>query len=153
MKFHITLAILLSLSFVAQAAPTEPLKFKTWKEQQIMEAQNEVLRISARLRIQKNTPKTDTPEVSSSDLKNARETLQIAKEFTIEDYADVYVANLQDDPDQFSKLMNSLTKDEMAQLMKVLVKNKASEIPEETNDAKRGKATVSPTLASSTPRA
>jgi hypothetical protein len=166
MKAHIALTLLLVFGFAAVAET--PLKFKAWKEQQIVEAQNEVLRISARLRAQKNAPKTEkstdtdllsssrfqqAPEVTTGDLKNAQETLTIAKEFTLEDYADVYVSNLQEEPEQFTKLMNSLSKDEMAQLMKILVKNKNPEASQQTNDAKRSKNPASATLASSVPRA
>ena len=166
MKAQIALTILLVFGFAAVAET--PLKFKAWKEQQIVEAQNEVLRISARLRSQKNNPKiersTDSdllgssrfqqaPEVTAGDLKNAQETLTIAKEFTLEDYADVYVSNLQEEPEQFTKLMNSLSKDEMTQLMKILVKNKTPESSQQSNDAKRGKNPASATLASSVPRA
>lgn len=166
MKAQIVATVLLVFGLSAHAET--PLKFKAWKEQQIVEAQNEVLRISARLRAQKNSPKTEkstdtdllnsnrfqqAPEVTTGDLKNAQETLTIAKEFTLEDYADVYVSNLQEEPELFTKLMNSLSKEEMAQLMKVLVKNKTPESSQQTNDAKRGKNPASATLASSVPRA
>lgn len=168
MKFRIVFAILIGFGFTVHA---EPLKFKAWKEQQIVEAQNEVLRISARLRVQKTGSKAEkassadkeilgsrfqqSPEVTEKDLKMAQESLEIAKEFNLEDYADVYVSSLQDDSEQFSKLMNSLSKDEMTQLMKILVKNKAADSDRPTshvNDAKQNKSPSSATLASSTSR-
>jgi G3E family GTPase len=162
MRFSITLSLVLLFGFGANA---EPLKFKTWKEQQIVEAQNEVLRLSAKLRQIKSNAKSDkiakeqrdpnelvtshrfekNPDVNDKDLKRAQENLEIAKDFSIEDYAEIYVSSLQQDPDQFSRLVETLSKDEMAQLMKVLVKNK---IPE-TNDAKHQKTSIRPSLAAS----
>lgn len=148
MKFHISILLGCLLAFPALAEA--PLKFKAWKEQQILEAQNEVLRISARLHSLKNNPKPEkpqkkddstatslrfdsVPDLTDRDLKLAQENLAIAKELSLEDYAEVYVSSLQENPSQFSKLMNSLTREEMSQLMKILVKNKA----EGTIDTKR----------------
>lgn len=170
MKFRIVLTLLVGFGACAASAHADPLKFKAWKEQQIVEAQNEVLRISARLHSQKTTPKAEkpgsadaelignhrfqtAPEVTDRDLKMAQETLEISKEFTIEDYAEVYVSGLQEDSDQFAKLMNSLSKDEITQLMKILVKNKPADSPHPINDAKHNKTATPPTLASSAPRA
>src|SRR5437879_3467153 len=98
MKFQIVLTILMILGLSAHA---EPLKFKSWKEQRIVEAQNEVLRISARLRSQRNSTRVEkteielagsnrfqrgnSPEASDRDLKNAQESLEIAKEFSLQD--------------------------------------------------------------------
>jgi hypothetical protein len=176
MKFHVFIAILLGFTLgfglSAMAAPLEPLKFKAWKEQQIVEAQNEVLRISARLHAQKSSPKSlsaspdtevlgssrfqQTAEFTDRDMKMAQESLEIAKEFSLQDYADVYVSNLQNEPEQFTKLITSLSKDEMTQLMKILVKNKNSDPDKDPkaphNDAKHNKGSPPSTLAPSATR-
>lgn len=148
---RLNIFVIISLIF-AGAAFAEPLKFKTWKEQQILEAQNEVLRISVRLKSQKTNPKIEKftvdddiatsprfdkgPEITDKDLRRAQENLEFAKVLTVEDYADVYIPGLQQNPEQFSKLMESLSKEELSQLMRILMKNKA----QEANDNKRNKA-------------
>jgi hypothetical protein len=150
MKFRLFLTFLLFFGFAVHAE--SPLKFKTWREQQILEAQNEVLRISARLHQQKSNPKSAqdasssddflitgrferAPEVTDRDLKSAQESLTSARELNVEDYAAVYVATLKDqDPEQFSKLMDSLSKEELAQLMKALVKNKVEDHPDASHN-------------------
>lgn len=172
MKFRIVFAILVISSLSARAASADPLKFKAWKEQQIVEAQNEVLRISARLHAQKNASKADktsvapdnevlgssrfqqqTADVTDRDLKMAQESLEIAKEFSLQDYADVYVSGLQNEPEQFTKLMTTLSKDEMTQLMKILVKNKNGDIERDAktprNDAKHNKGPLATPLITS----
>lgn len=128
------------------ALAAEPLKFKVWKEQQILESQNEVLRVSARLRAPKakeSARKADelagsgrfekAGELTDRDLKEAQESLEIARSLTLQEYAEVYVAQLQDDPTTFAKLVDSLSKDELAQLMKILVKMRS----EQPGDSKR----------------
>lgn len=159
----ITLTLLLGL--MANAATT-PLKFRAWREQQILDAQNEVLRISAHLHQLKSAPKGEriadkdsddflnssrferSPDVTEKDLKNAQENLEAARDLGLEDYADVYVSNLKEqDPEQFSKLMDSLSKEELAQLMKILVKNKA----DEPSNATHNKAVISPVAATAAP--
>ena len=141
----------------------EPLKFKAWKEQQILEAQNKVLQISARLRasrhqprIEKSTEKTDelvgssrfekSKELTDRDLKRAQEGLEVARELTLQEYAEVYVLELKQDAEQFSKLMDALSKEELAQLMKILMKSKP---PEDSDDAKRKRRDVPSAVASS----
>jgi hypothetical protein len=146
-------------SLIAFSAHADPLKFKSWKEQQIMEAQNEVLRLSARLHQAKTAAKAEKSsvaddyvtaarfdqgaELTEKDLKRAQDNLLFAKDLTIEDYADVYVSDLQQKPEQFSKLVDSLSKEELSQIMRILMKNKA----EETSDAKHNKASLPPNFA------
>lgn len=122
----------------------EPLKFKGWKEQQILEAQNEVLRLSVHLRQVRTNPKSFEVPMAEKDLKRAQENLEITKELSFEDYADVYVTPLQHDSAQFSKLMDSLSKEELLQLTRILIKNKTPD-----SDAEHDEVPEPPVLMSS----
>ena len=139
MKFRIL--IVLGCMFMSWPALTEPMKFKSWKEQQILGAQNELLRISAKLHAPKAKSEATRAkseldgtnrfekagDVTDRDVKSAQESLEIAKNLTLEDYAEVYVAHLQDNPDQFAKLVDTLSKDELVQLVKILNKIRSEE--------------------------
>ena len=118
------------------------LGFQAWKEQQVLEAQNQTLRNSSRIsqlrankpagkeskeatgslsnsRIKK-APEQDTLAGAERDLKRAQETLENANELQFEDYIVIYLPTLQDQPEALSKLADKLSKDELAEIFKVM---------------------------------
>lgn len=137
------------LSFTASAADNSPLLFQSWKSQQLLEAQNQVLRASARLaqlRAAKATSSSNTllptNKVKNSnpltaaekDLKRSQESLTNAQELTFADYVSIYVLPLQEDPEMVAKLAERLTRDELAEAFKCLMQQAPS------TDAKRQSA-------------
>lgn len=137
----ILLAVFCSLAFADPSAYT----FQEWKQQQILEAQNQMLRISAKInqlkatkpgkseskdagwanipnRRVKKTTQTDPVASAEIDLKNAQECLEAANELQFDDYISIYLPTLSDQPDQVNKLAEKLSKDDLAEIFKGLVK-------------------------------
>lgn len=111
------IACLLLLPQMALAQNQEltaaPLTFNAWKEQQILEAQNQILRLKA-------TP-NNNPNLEKQ-LKRARDGQLTAMELTLEEYVLVYLPSLQNNPDSIAKLMEKLTKEETAKIIQSLLK-------------------------------
>lgn len=151
-------AVVLISVFLGFQVFADPMKYKGWKESQILEAQNEVLRISSKLKQSRGQAKVEraslnderlekSPEVTEKDLKRAQEQLEFARQLSFQDYAEVYVSGLQQNPEQFSKLVDSLSREELSQIMKILMKSKSPE----TNDAKRKNITPAVLSSANTP--
>jgi hypothetical protein len=115
--------------------------FQAWKEQQILEAQNQMLRTSSRItqvksnkgstgsakeaavnlpnsRIKK-TADSDSVALAERDLKRAQESLETASGLQLDDYISIYLPTLQDQPEALNKLAEKLTKEELAAIFKV----------------------------------
>jgi hypothetical protein len=127
-----------------------PLPFKIWKDQQITEARNQVVRISNRRTLAKASAKSSENEpdhsrtVSSeeistqqhvqrpsnleTDLQQANENLESAKELSFEDYVTVYLAAYKNRPEVLAGISQRLTKEEVAALLSlVLNRNRIQE--------------------------
>jgi hypothetical protein len=154
----LTVAALAGSQCFAESATqsASPLTFQTWKDQQVLEAQNQVLRVSARLSLVKSgkadaNPSTlkqparlpsdkiriaDTEALSTAetDLKRAQDSLDAARGLQFEDYVDIYLPTLQGQPDVLQKLSDKLSKEELGQIFKELMHKSA------TADAKRNQA-------------
>lgn len=120
-----------------------PLSFRAWKEQEILEAQNQVLRVASRLAVLKSNKAssggsassplangklkklsdTDTLSSAEQDLRRAKESLEDAKNLKFEDYVDVYVPTLHNQPEAQQKLAEKMSKEELAELAKGLMRN------------------------------
>jgi hypothetical protein len=148
----VLLTILCSLAF----GDTAPLTFQDWKEQQVLESQNQVLRTSTRIsqiktgkpaksdskdastpalppnRRVKKTSESDQLAIAEKDQKNAQESLEAARALQFDDYITIYLPTLQDQPEAVDKLAEKLSKDELAEIFKGLIKHGAK-----TNDTKR----------------
>ncbi len=139
-SLSIAISLIFSLSALAQEPLPAILNFQAWKEQQVLEAQNQTLRVSARISQLKsakggsssakevNLPnakvkKTESDSVSAAerDLRRSQESLQIAGGLTLEDYVTVYLPTLQGQPEALQALAQKLSKDELAEIFKVLV--------------------------------
>ena len=114
--------------------------FEEWKQQQVLEAQNQMLRISSHIsqlktgkpgtagkdsspanlpnsRIKKSTD-SDTIASSERDLKRAQESLETANGLQVDDYISIYLPTLQDQPEALNKLAEKLSKEELAEIFK-----------------------------------
>lgn len=133
-------------------AAEEPYTFQAWKEQQVLEAQNQVLRISARMSHLKSGKKstaaggdtaglpssrvkkaeTDTVASAERELRRAQESLQTANTLTMDEYISVYLPTLQANPDAIQALSQKLSKDELAEIFRGFMKRDPT-----TTDTKR----------------
>lgn len=154
-KLTLALTVLMvSLTTFAQEPAVTALNFQAWKEQQILEAQNQALRISARISQLKaakpgaagskevslpsaKVKKTEADTVAGAerDLRRAQDSLQTANALTLEDYINVYLPTLQGQSEVLQNLALKLSKEELAEIFKALVGKGSS-----TNDAKRSTA-------------
>jgi hypothetical protein len=114
--------------------------FEDWKQQQVLEAQNQMLRISSRIaqlksnksgsaakesavtslpngRIKKSND-SDTVAVAERDLKRAQESLETAGSLQVDDYISIYLPTLQDQPEALDRLAEKLSKEELAEIFK-----------------------------------
>lgn len=129
-----------TLTAYAQDPVPSVLNFQAWKDQQILEAQNQTLRISARISQLKGTKpgtkdakdiavpngkvkkfEADTVTGAERDLKRSQESLASANGLTLEDYVTVYLPTLQGQPEALQNLSQKLSKEELAEIFKVLV--------------------------------
>lgn len=137
-------------------AADEPMPFKVWKDQQIIDAQNRLARISNRvLFVKSNQVKPDQiakeieaeqnasdksgfdpkrmqkfgpqqlMEVLERDRDQAAKSVEFSKALTLEDYWLVYLAQFQDNPEALSAVASRMSKDEVAQLLKAVLKGGA----------------------------
>ncbi len=127
-------------------APVTPaskvLTFKTWKEQQVMKAQNIVVRLANQILIKNNSLLSgQEPEVTTEstlnntegaqkngtrDLKLAQQDLQIATELEFEDYLSVLLSQLGDNPKRLKELAKQLSTDEVAKTLLYLQRYKSA---------------------------
>lgn len=152
------IVILLAFSALALAqGPTgEPLTFKAWKEQQVIDAQNHLARVNNRivlLRTGKVKPEEISAEfnnfkdsqvqveaakltsraqqLSSSDvlsrldkeLSRSQKGLDFAKDLDLQDYFLGYMVQFQENPDALAAVASRLSKEEVAELLKFLLKS------------------------------
>jgi hypothetical protein len=121
----------------AQAGEPEILLFQSWKNQQILEAQNQVLRTSAKINSLRAGKPTGTSSAQLStarirnsdpltaaekDLRRFQESLAAAQNLGFEEYITVYVSSLRDRPEAVSRLAEKLSREELTEVMKSLVR-------------------------------
>ena len=140
-----TITLFLSLVFTTAALGQEPqimvFTFQSWKEQQILEAQNQTLRVSARiaqLKTGKSAAAKDSAPVPASskfkksesdsvaaaekDLRRAQESLKAANDLNIEDYISVYLPSLRENPEALQALSLKMSKEELAEIFKLMLR-------------------------------
>lgn len=129
-----------SFSVVAQDLNPQILNFKAWKDQQVLTAQNQMLRISARiaqLKGAKNgkadkkdlalksknlkTAEVDPILEAEKELLRAQDSLEAANNWTLEDYINVYIPTLRNQPEALTKLTDLLTKEELGEILKTML--------------------------------
>lgn len=154
---HIVIICLITLGALAfgQEPQVSALSFQSWKEQQILEAQNQMLRVSARINQLKSAKpaKADTKSsgpsapassrikkaseadallIAEKDMKRSQESLEAANALQLDDYITIYLPTLQDQPGALDKLAEKLSKEELAEIFKSMAKRN-----HRTIDAKR----------------
>lgn len=105
-------------------SPTAPMTFQSWKGKQILEAQNQVLRSSSKINQLKSRKVSATSKdmvQAERDLTRAREILDTANGLQIADYVSVYLPTLKDQPQSMQQLSERLTKEELTEIVKVLL--------------------------------
>lgn len=149
--FALTFGFILSM-VNAQEPPV--LSFKSWKDQQVIEARNHVVRLTNQVTLSKagksavdagaraedaaaagaealeltRVQKTPGASRAAADLKRAMDNLQAARELTMEDYFVVYLTRFKNQPEALDALAQRLSKEEIAELLKVMVsRNRQSE--------------------------
>ena len=154
---HIILILLLTLGALSFAQePPSGLTFQSWKEQQVLEAQNQMLRISARINQLKTSKgvkgdpkdpslaklptsrvkKTELDPIVSAEkeLKRGQESLDAANSLQLEDYISIYLPTLQDQPGALDKLAEKLSKEELAEIFKGMLKRNPRTIDARRNN-------------------
>lgn len=131
--------VLTTTAAMAQEPAVTVYTFQSWKEQQILEAQNQTLRVSARISqlkagkaaaAKEATPlpsnlkfkksESDTVGGAEKDLRRAQESLKAANELGLEDYISVYLPSLKDNPEALQALAQKMSKEELAEIFKLL---------------------------------
>jgi hypothetical protein len=153
----ITLQLLFAAPLALAQEPhgSAPMNFQAWKDQQVLEAQNQVLRASNRLSqlkagrsslgsTAKEPTKLNSDKIKKADsdpilsaereLKRSQEGLEAATNLEFTNYVDVYLPTLREDPESLQKLAERLSKEELTQIFKSIM-GKGNSI-----DAKRNAA-------------
>lgn len=132
---HFVFSLLVTFSAVLVLAATdaerdEPLAFSPWKSQQVLSAQNLTIRLSNKIIMLKASKSATQSEISKheADLRAAVQNLDVVRDLTIEDYVTVYLSKFSNDSAGLEKVSGSLTKEEMAQILKLIFKNKTNAI-------------------------
>ncbi|MAV90147.1 MAG: hypothetical protein CL676_01910 [Bdellovibrionaceae bacterium] len=151
----ILMSLFFGLSLIARAeeAPdTRPLPYKAWKEQQILNAQNRLLRISAELDTVKTTENSESSKSSEAsspkeqalerfqktktkseverltkEQKLARQAVEGASGLTFEDYITVYLPTLSQSPEALETLVGTLSKEELTKILEEILKRQSDQ--------------------------
>jgi len=143
---------------VEVAASPKPLSFKSWKDAQLVSAQNQFARTTNRLVLfkagkiglneldlgdlvilrQENLPrgaKAKEPNFGDvlakleSDAARAKRGVEVAQELTMEEYVVGYLSGFKDNPTAMAGLVDSLSKEEMAELLKIMATANSNQKP------------------------
>jgi hypothetical protein len=130
------LLTLCSVSLAQPAADTKPLSFDNWKAGQVTDAQNQVTRYSNRIVILKNTD-ADINEINKleSSRRVAAKNVEFAQELTVEDYFNVYLSQFADRDAALLSAARSMSKNEVAMLLKSLLKSKSNTVSMEPSSS------------------
>lgn len=108
--------------------PAKPLSFSQWKAQQTLDAENRVARINNRMATLQRTGSADKTALRTleGDLKSAVQSLEVAKEYTIEQYVASYVQTLATSKESLKELAEVLSATELAEVLYILAQAKPS---------------------------
>ena len=124
-----TLVLLLafSLSGVAQSPPNNrqtvvkekessaelPLSYRAWKEQQVLDAQNSLLRAQNALR----QSESDARVRLEKEVRRATDQVDAAKEFSVEEYLSIYLSKYQERSDLVLQMIEKVSKEEAKEIL------------------------------------
>lgn len=141
-QYSLIFTVVLGFTFSIGAtygSPTKPaqstqsikiLSFTQWKDQQVLDSENRVARLNNRLM----TLKSDAQQAKALrstevELKSAIQSLEVAREFTIEHYAASYVSQFTSSKEALQNLAQVLTPAEIAELLYFLAQAKVVSTP------------------------
>jgi len=124
-----TYIALVSVAAFASPQPTteNPHIYKVWRDQQIVEAKNNVVRIANKITLARagKLPATEMQakplERLDNELRVAQENLQIAQELSVEDYFVVYLSRFKSRPDAIQSVASRMSKEEVAELIRAML--------------------------------
>ena len=91
-----------------------PLSYRVWKEQQILDAQNSLLRAQSSLR---QNMDSDTRGRIEKEVRRASDQVDAAKEFNVEEYLAIYLSKFQDRSDLVLQMIDKLSKEEAKEIL------------------------------------
>lgn len=98
-----------------------------WRDRQIVNAENRSARISNQLTTAKESDeKSSKIKRLESEQRVAIENIELAKALTIEDYFNVYLSKLSASDDALALAAKNMTEEEIATLLKILLKTKST---------------------------
>lgn len=90
-----------------------PQSYKVWKEQQILDAQNLLLRAQSTVR----QSESDLRSRAEKDLKKATDQVDVAKNLTVDEYLAIYLSKYQDRPELVLQMLETLPKEESKEIL------------------------------------
>lgn len=148
-----------------EAPVIQPKSFQSWKDLQVLEAQNQLLRVGAKISQIKSgrSVKADVKDLGTlpsarvksaadstplslaeMDLKRARESLEAANALELSDYVNIYLPTLESQPEALQSLIHKSSKDELGEILKAIL-SKNSKIDTKRNPPVIGGLPASPT--------
>lgn len=119
--------VFLSLSFVSGAWADALLTFSKWKQEQILTAQNKVVRLSNNVHIQNSQKfviQGESEAKNQGEIDKMRKDLQLAidylhftKSLTREDYYVIYLKKFMSDETAMKSIARTFSEDEVASLL------------------------------------
>lgn len=90
-----------------------PLSYRAWKEQQVLDAQNLLLRAQNALR----QSDSDGRVRIEREVRRATDQVDAAKEFSVEEYLSIYLSKYQDRSDLVLQMIEKLSKEEAKEIL------------------------------------
>lgn len=123
-------SVIFSLSVWASPPQNEKImNFKVWHNQQVNAAQNRVIRLLNRITfVRANTGNIREINRLEGDLRGAVQYVEVVKDLSMEDYFNVYLANRITSQSELIKVAKSMSKQEVAELLQVLLQSRSENI-------------------------
>ena len=119
-----------SAKLASSTQSIKPLSFTQWKDQQVLESENRVARLNNRLMVVKgDAQQAKSLRSTEVELKSAIQSLEVAREFTIEHYAASYLSQFTSSKEALQNLAQVLTPAEVAELLYFLAQTKVVSTP------------------------
>ncbi len=130
------IAILLTLSSLGLATPTfaaqlklkpvRVLSFPEWKDREILAADNRVARLNNRVVLLRQLPGDQSEAIKhlGEQLRNAIADASVVHNLTEDDYISIYLRQFAPTPTALQEIANSLSRDEVADLLNMYLKSK-----------------------------
>lgn len=124
------------LAYAEEELPApNPVSFKVWREQQVIEAQNRLARFTNQLVLVKAGKAQADKNTLEKEIVRSQNALEVATGLTPTDYYVGYLHQYQEKPDVLLKAASQLSKEEIVELMQGFFKANAQNL---TNPSQRG---------------